>query len=194
MHLELLKTVNPVKTAPSPTVEQVIKEYDDLFHGLGRLKNHQVKLHIDESVPPVAQPHRRVPFHVRKQLEEQLRKDEELGVIERVEGPTPWVSPIVVAPKPKSPGKIRVCVDMRQANRAVKRERHLTPTIKEVIGGLNGLTMFSKLDLNQGYNQLELTSESRYIHDLQYSPRPDAIQAAKLWNLKCRGDIPEHNS
>ena len=113
MHLELLKTVNPVKTAPSPTVEQVIKEYDDLFHGLGRLKNHQVKLHIDESVPPVVQPHRRVPFHVRKQLEEQLGKDEELGVIERVEGLTPWVSPIVIAEKPKSPGKICVCVNMR---------------------------------------------------------------------------------
>ena len=52
---------------------------------------------------------------------------------------------------------------MRQANRAVKRERHLTPTIKEVIVDLNGSTMFSKLDLNQGYNQLELTPESRYI-------------------------------
>ena len=64
----------------------------------------QNKLHIDESIPPVAQPHRRIPFHVRQQLEEQLRKDEELGVIERIEGPTPWVSPIVVAPKPKARG------------------------------------------------------------------------------------------
>ena len=73
----------------------MIEEYDDLFHGLGKLKNYQIKLHIDESVPPVAQPHRRVPFHVRKQLEEQLRRDEDLGVIERIEGPTPWVSPIV---------------------------------------------------------------------------------------------------
>jgi len=61
----------------------------------GKRKNYQIKLHIDEEVPPVAQSHRRVPFHVRKQLEEQLRRDEELGVIERIEGPTPWVSPIV---------------------------------------------------------------------------------------------------
>ena len=141
----------------------MIEEYDDLFHGLGKLKNYQVKLHIDEDVPPVAQPHRRVPFHVRKQLEEQLRRDEELGVIERIEGPTPWVSPIVVAPKPKSPGKVRVCVDMRQANKAVKRERHVTPTVKEMIGDLNRARVFSKLDLNQGYNQLELAPESRYI-------------------------------
>ena len=84
-------------------------------------------------------------------------------MIERIEGPTPWVSPIVVAPKPKSPGKVRVCVDMRQANKAVKRERHVTPTMKEMIGDLNGARVFSKLDLNQGYNQLELAPESRYI-------------------------------
>ena len=73
------------------------------------------------------------------------------------------MSPIVVAPKPKYPGKVRVCVDMRQANKAIKRERHVTPTIKEMIGDLNGAKVFSKLDLNQGYNQLELAPESRYI-------------------------------
>ena len=71
--------------------------------------------------------------------------------------------PIVVASKPKSPGKIRVCFEMRQANKAIKRERHVTPTVKEMIGDLNGARAFSKLDLNQGYNQLELALESRYI-------------------------------
>ena len=165
--LNLLQTVQQIGGQPSKTETNapanLIEKYDDLFHGLGKLKNYQIKLHIDENVPPVAQPHRRVPFHVRKQLEEQLRRDEELGVIERIEGPTPWVSPIVVAPKPKSPGKVRVCVDMRQANKATKRERHVTPTIKEMIGDLNGAKVFTKLDLNQGYNQLELAPESRYI-------------------------------
>ena len=56
-----------------------------------------------------------------------------------------------------------MCVDMRQANKAIQRERHITPTIKEVIGDLNGAKVFSKLDLNQGYNRLELAPESRYI-------------------------------
>ena len=161
--LELLKVVKPIKHHDTPTVEQLVTQYQDLFQGLGKLKDYQVQLHIDEGVTPVAQPHRRVPFHVRKQLEEQLKQDEELGVIERVEGPTPWVSPVVVAPKPKSPGKVRVCVNMRRANTAVQRERHITPTITEIIGDLNGATVFSKLDLNQGYNQLELAPESKYI-------------------------------
>ena len=60
-----------------------------------------------------------------------FKRNSRVGVIERVDGPTPWVSPIVVAPKPKAPGKIHVCVDMRRANAAIQRERYATPTIKE---------------------------------------------------------------
>lgn len=56
-----------------------------------------------------------------------------------------------------------MCVDMIQTNEAIQRERHITQTIKEVIGDLNGAKFFSKLDLNQGYNQLELDPELRYI-------------------------------
>ena len=161
--LELIKVARPLITPTcDDRVDHLVRQYDDLFHGLGKLKERQVKIHIDETVQPVAQPHRRVPFHVRKQLEEQLEKDEQQGVIERVDGPTPWVSPIVVAPKRES-GKVRVSIDMRQANKAIQRERHLTPTIKEIIKALNRATVFSELDLNQGYNQLELTPESRYI-------------------------------
>ncbi|XP_033127652.1 uncharacterized protein K02A2.6-like [Anneissia japonica] len=111
---------------------------------------------------PVAKGTRRVPFHVRKDLEEQLARDEQLGIIEKIDGPTPWVSPVVVVPK-KTPGKVRVCVDMRQPNTAIKRERHIIPTISEIIHELNGATVFSKLDLNQGYNRIELAPESRYI-------------------------------
>ncbi|KAK3706244.1 hypothetical protein QZH41_008631, partial [Actinostola sp. cb2023] len=102
-HLGLVQVVRPItqsQVSKQLEIESLVKEYDDLFNDLGKLKGFQVKLHIDEGVQPVAQPHRRVPFHVRKQLEEQLCKDEELGVIENVDdGPTPWISPIVVVPK-----------------------------------------------------------------------------------------------
>ena len=86
--LSILQTVQHVGTLPSKpetsTPADLIEEYDDLFHGLGKLKDYQIKLHIDENVPPVARPLRRVPFHVRKQLEDQLRCDEELSAIERI--------------------------------------------------------------------------------------------------------------
>ena len=73
------------------------------------------------------------------------------------------VSPIVVVPKLKSPTEVRICVDMRQPNKAVKRERIITPTIDDILYDLNGAQVFSKLDLNSGYHPLELDENSRYI-------------------------------
>ena len=159
--LGLLRTVNNVSNHDTK-LSNLICEYSDLFEGLGRLKDCKVKLHINESVKPVAQQHRRIPFHVRKQVEMQLRHDEESGIIEKASGPTPWVSPVVIVPKPKS-SDIRICVDMRAANMAISRERHPTPTVNDIINDLNGATCFSKLDLSQGYNQVELDESSRYI-------------------------------
>ena len=51
-------------TSPVTSVDSLIAEYDDLFHGIGKLKGVQVKLHIDDRIQPVAQKHRRVPFHL----------------------------------------------------------------------------------------------------------------------------------
>ena len=52
---------------------------------------------------------------------------------------------------------------MRQPNQAIKRTRHIIPTIDDMIVDLNGAKFFSKLDLNQGYHQLELSVESRNV-------------------------------
>ena len=103
--------------------EQILSEYADRFEGIGKVKDVQVKIHVEESVAPVAQQHRRIPFHMRKKAEDELKRLEDLDIIERVEGPTPWISPIVVAPKPKKPDEIRICVDMRLPNEAVKRAK-----------------------------------------------------------------------
>ena len=83
-------------------------------------------------------------------------------MIEKADRPTPWVSPIVVVLK-KDQNKIRICIDMRAANKAIKRKRHPTPTLIELKTIQSGANVFSKLDLNQGYDQLELAEESRYI-------------------------------
>ena len=97
-----------------------------------------------------------------KDIEKQLKLDEDRGVIEKPGGPTSWVSLSVVVPK-KTPGQICICVDMRAANRAIKRTNQSTPTLTEIIHELNGAKIFSKIDLNQGYNHLELDEESHEI-------------------------------
>lgn len=163
--LGLIKVVTAVSsTLQCYTVaDELVESYPELFQGIGKLKDFQVKLHINPDIKPTCQPHRRVPFHIRQKVEDELQKLEADDIIEEVSGPTPLISPIVAPPKPKDPDKVRICVDMRQANTAIVRERHITPTMDDVIHELNGATVFSKLDLRAGYHQLELHPDSRYI-------------------------------
>ena len=116
---------------------------------------------MDPEVTPEAQKPRRVPFASREKVtvkvEDLIAKD----IVERVDGPTSWVSPVVVAPK--AAGDIRLCVDMRKANQAIIRKRVPIPTVDEVVENLNGIVVFSKLDLHLGFHQIELDEESRDI-------------------------------
>ena len=74
---------------------------------------------------------------------------------------TDWISPVVIAPKQDE--QIRLCVDMRAANTAIKRVCHAIPTVRDISLDLNGAKYFSKLDMSQAYHQLELTPSSRKI-------------------------------
>ena len=139
----------------------VLSEYKDCFQGLGKLKDFQLDIPIDKSVKPVAQPVRRVPFSLRSKVEKKLDELEKLDGIEKAKGPTPWISPIVVIPK--SEEEIRLCVDMRQANSAIVRERHPIPLVDEVLHEFNGSSVFSKLYIKWAFHQVELNEDSRSI-------------------------------
>ena len=155
---------------------------------MGEYKGTPVRVHVDESVKPVALPHRRIPFHVRKQVERKLEQLESEGIIERAEGPTPWVSPIVVVPKPHKPNEIRICVDMRALNKAIIRERHVIPTIDDVVHDLNGCKVFSKIDLNQGYHQIPLHPDSKPL--TTFSTHVGLFRYKRLnFGLSCAAEI-----
>ena len=148
------ETVNKVS-------KSILDEYQDVITGFGKLKNFQLDIPIIDEVNPVVQPVRRIPFHLRSKLEAKLDELEALDVIEKVNEPTKWLSPAVCVPKGN--GDIRLCIDMRLANRAVARERFPIPTVEEVIQDLNRSTVFSKLDLKMGYFQIELAEDGRSI-------------------------------
>ncbi|PFX31209.1 Uncharacterized protein K02A2.6 [Stylophora pistillata] len=158
-----LLRLGPSHAVNAVNTEADIKEkYKELFNGVGLLRNYELKLNIDESVKPVAQPVHRIPFGVRDNVERKLDELMESGIIEEVpEGPTGWVSPLVVIPK--ADGDIRICVDMRCANQAIVRERQPIPTIVEVLQDLNGSTVFSRVDLKWRFQQIPLADESRHV-------------------------------
>ena len=79
-------------------------------------------MHIDDTVRPAVIPHRRIPFHICRKVETKLNYLEEHDIIEKLNGPTPWVSPIVTPPKPNNPEEIRICTDMRLAKKPFREK------------------------------------------------------------------------
>ena len=79
-----------LQIANAVSVERnVFQSYPSLFIGLEKMKNVEVKLHIDENVKPVHQSHKRIPFHQRKNLQACVESLLQQEIIEPSDGPTP---------------------------------------------------------------------------------------------------------
>ena len=98
-----------VNTVDDTFVGELKPKYPSVLQGIGKLKDYQLKLHVDPSVTPVVQKVQRVPFSVKDKVTAKVNELLEKDIIEKVEGPTVWVSPVVVAPKPS--GDIRLSVE-----------------------------------------------------------------------------------
>ena len=115
-------------------------------------------MHVDESATPTAQAMRRIPFSRKQKVVDKLEELEALDVIEKVNGPTSGINPLVAVEKPN--GDVRICLDMRKANRAILREKQPVPTIEQTLQEMSGERAFSKLDLNMAFHQIEHAPES----------------------------------
>ena len=154
--------VNAVEATCDDTYcKEILQKYPGIGDGVGKRTDRQVSLHIDRDVTPAAQPLRRVAYSQKTKVESKIWKLLDDDIIEPASGPTSWVNPVVVVPKPD--GDIRLCIDMRRANEAIVRERHPIPTAEEVLQEMAGAEVFSKIDLKWGYHQLELSPDSRDI-------------------------------
>lgn len=119
---------------------------------LNKIKGVVVEIPLKEGVAGVVQRYRRVPAPLEKKVDEKIESLLKQGVIEKVNGPSKWVSPLV--PVPKQDGDIRICVDMKRANQAVERENHPLPTMENLLPHLGTAKLFSKLDIKQAYHQV----------------------------------------
>lgn len=126
-----------------------------------KIKDFKLVLPIDRSVTPVIQPLRRCPIPILEQVREKLNELQEMGIIERVSKPSSWVSPLV--PILKDSGELRLCVDMRRANRAIQRLNHPLPVFEDMLPRFREALFFSTLDIKQAFHQVELDEGSRDI-------------------------------
>lgn len=137
--------------------DEILSSFSDVFEGLGCMKD-SYKIKIDPTVPPVIHPSRKVPAALRNSLLKELERMEREKVIEKVDYPTDWVNSLVIVEK--NNGDLRLCLDPRDLNKAIKREHYPLPTIEEIVSRQSGNEIFSILDANSAFWQIQLDPES----------------------------------
>ena len=94
-------------------------------------------------------------------MKEELDDMEKRGVVRKVEEPTDWVNSMAIVEKPN--GSLRICLDPRHLNKAIKREHFQLPTIEDITTRMANAKWFTKLDANRGYWQIPLDEESQLL-------------------------------
>lgn len=193
--LDLIKLNWPVTAKPTNggdhpkplSKEYLMQEYQDVFSGVGLFPGKPYHIEIDESVPAVQHAPRQVPVHLQPAYKKELKRLTEMGIITEVKNEfTPWVNSAVVTPKPD--GSIRLCLDPRDLNKAVKRNAYYTRTVDDVIPQVSSSTHFSILDARSGYWQVQLDEESSKL--CTFSTPWGKYRWNRLpFRLTCSGDV-----
>ena len=143
-------------TSQKEKVRDLLNEFSDVFSGSPNL-THVATHRIDTGE---ALPIRSSPYKVPQKLEEEVNKEIgkmlQLGIIRP--SMSPWASPVVIVPKPD--GTIRFCVDYRKVNRVTKMDAYPIPSMERMIDKVASAKYNSTIDLTKGYWQIPLETST----------------------------------
>ena len=147
---------------PIRSKQELMEMYPECFNGtVGCFEDYTHHITLDPKVPPVIHAPHKVPIELKDRLQVELSEMENQDIIARVTQPTDWVNSLVI--REKENGRLCLCLDPKDLNKAIKREHHPTPTLEEITPKLTGAKLFSKLDARNGYWNVKLVEESSYL-------------------------------
>jgi len=112
---------------------------------------------LEENARPVFCRPFRTPVHLQEIVKEQLLDMIKSGVV--VPSQSSWSAPVVLVKKKN--GKYRFCVDFRRLNALTKVDKYPIPLVDDLLDALSGQTVFSTLDLKNGFWQVPMAAEDR---------------------------------
>ena len=139
-----------------------VEDYPDVFDGkLGSLPGDKIHLTLEPNAEPVVKTPRALPESLNCSVKVELDRLEHTGVIVKVDQPTDWVNQMSVAKKRS--GAVRICIDPKPLNLALKREHYRLAVLDDILPKLVNSKKFAICDLQQGYLHCELDDESSLL-------------------------------
>ncbi|KAK9729306.1 hypothetical protein QE152_g15984 [Popillia japonica] len=115
-----------------------------VFEGYGCFGN-EARLETNPEVKPVLQNPRRIPLALRPELEKELHRLEESGIIAKQDTHTDWVSNLLLV---RMKDSFRICLDPIPLNKALERPNYQFQTIDEMLPELGNAKITRKAELS----------------------------------------------
>ncbi|UYV66448.1 hypothetical protein LAZ67_4001712 [Cordylochernes scorpioides] len=121
-----------------------ITESSKILETLPFAKDIEYKIFVDTSVPPVQQKLRRLPPVLLDEVHKEIQRLVKMDIIEPIVT-SKWISPIVVSKR--KDGSIRLCVDLREPNKAAYHQIRLHPDSRYLTAFIThmGIYQFKRL-------------------------------------------------
>ena len=117
---------------------------------------HRIPLIDKDSTPPAKHYYRLSPAEL-DVLRERVKQLIEEGWISP--STSPYAAPVLFARK--KDGSLRMCIDYRALNKLSVKNKFPLPRIDDIFDQLKGATIFSKIDLDSAYHQVQIAPEDR---------------------------------
>lgn len=161
VRLDLIHRVNTITNKFSHKLPKrkidIFNMYPSLFQGLGCIPGF-VDIKLKDNAIPVVQYDRKIPISLHNKLKLTLEQLNEKNIISKVDYPTDWVNSLMIVEKPN--GTLRLCIDPKPLNKYICREHFIIPKCDDIISKLTGKTVFSVIDMEDGFWQLQLNEKS----------------------------------
>ena len=161
--LPAMKQQKPCKMISSK--DQIIRNYPDVFKGIGKFPGPLYTIHLDPSIQPKQTPCRPVPIHLKETFKKEIDQMLQAGVLKPLTEATPWINSLVlVESKDKSRNhKLRICLDLTNLNKANIREPYHFKTPEDIAHLIAGACTMKALDCHEGYWHQQLDEQSSYM-------------------------------
>ena len=142
------------------SLSDLISRYPEQFDRIGRFKE-TATLHLKDGAMPWIDPPRKTPVNLLSRIEAELGRMEKDGVVRKVDHHTDWCSSMVI--QTKKDGSLRLCIDPKRLNDALRRCPHKIPTLEELNPKFANAKYLSKLDAKSGYWTVPLDQECQEL-------------------------------
>ena len=143
------------------TKEYILKEYNDVFKGVGTLPGGPYHIRLKEQYRPVQHPPRSVPIAMQTAYKTELERLTKEGIITEVKEHTEWINSIVPVMKPN--GSLRLCLDPKDLNKAIERNQWYSRTIDDILPELAKSKFKTLKDATSGYWHVVLDLDSSLL-------------------------------